>query len=139
RVFKHDSWAATALYAGPAGRVVCKFNRQQPAVVLPLRWLGRRLARREEAVLRRLGDLPNVPRWAGAVSADGRRLAHAVAHDFIPGHPLGERERVGDGFFGELADLLAAMHRCGVAYVDLHKRENVIVGDDGRPYLIDFQ
>jgi hypothetical protein len=106
---------------------------------LPLRWLGQWLARREEAVLRRLGDLPNVPRWAGEVQVDGRRLVHAVAHDFVPGHPLGEREKVRDGFFPELTALLGAMHRRGIAYVDLHKRENIIAGDDGRPYLIDFQ
>ncbi|MCS7271215.1 MAG: hypothetical protein NZ703_09025, partial [Gemmataceae bacterium] len=30
-------------------------------------------------------------------------------------------------------------HRRGVAYVDLHKRENIIVGNDGQPYLVDFQ
>src|SRR5262249_51450162 len=34
---------------------------------------------------------------------------------------------------------LAAMHRRGIAYVDLHKRENIIVGADSRPYFIDFQ
>ena len=34
---------------------------------------------------------------------------------------------------------LREMHVRGIAYVDLHKRENVIVGDDGRPYLVDFQ
>src|SRR5581483_919767 len=62
-----------------------------------------------------------------------------VAHDFIPGHPLGERERVGDNFFPDLLALLAEVHRRDIAYVDLHKRENVIVGADGRPYLIDFQ
>jgi hypothetical protein len=139
RVFKHDSWAATALYAGRAGQIVCKFNRQQSVGGVPMRWLGRLLARREAAVLRKLGDLPNVPRWAGEVTAGGRRLEHAVAHDFIPGHPLGDRERVGDRFFPELVGLLREMHRRRIAYVDLHKRENVIVGDDGRPYLIDFQ
>jgi hypothetical protein len=31
------------------------------------------------------------------------------------------------------------MHKLGIAYVDLHKRENIIVGDNGSPYLIDFQ
>jgi hypothetical protein len=139
RVFKHDSWAATALYRGPSGQIVCKFNRQQSVAGLPMRWLGRRLARREAAVLQRLSDLPNVPRWAGDVCVNGRRLEHAVAHDYVPGHPLGDGERVNDRFFGELTDLLATMHRRGIAYVDLHKRENVIVGDDGRPYLIDFQ
>jgi hypothetical protein len=34
---------------------------------------------------------------------------------------------------------LNAVHQRNVAYVDLHKRENVLVGDDGRPYLFDFQ
>ena len=28
-ILKHDSWAATALYQGPRGMVVAKFNRQQ--------------------------------------------------------------------------------------------------------------
>ncbi|MFM8951864.1 MAG: hypothetical protein ACKOOF_02200 [Planctomycetaceae bacterium] len=26
-----------------------------------------------------------------------------------------------------------------MAHVDLHKRENILVDDDGRPHLIDFQ
>jgi hypothetical protein len=38
-----------------------------------------------------------------------------------------------------LAALLQRVHRRGIAYVDLHKRENILVGEDGRPYLIDFQ
>jgi hypothetical protein len=35
--------------------------------------------------------------------------------------------------------MIATLHRRGLAYVDLEKRQNVLVGDDGRPYLIDFQ
>ena len=31
------------------------------------------------------------------------------------------------------------MHKEGMAYVDLHKPENIIVGEDDSPYLIDFQ
>jgi len=31
------------------------------------------------------------------------------------------------------------IHGRGMAYVDLEKCENVVVGDDGRPYLVDFQ
>jgi hypothetical protein len=139
RVFKHDSWAATALYAGAGKEVVCKFNRIQPIGPMPMRWLGRFLARREADLLCRLGDLPNIPRWSGVVSVNGRVLPNAVAHDFIPGHPLGDHERVDDRFFPTLRALLATMHRRGIAYVDLHKRENILVGADGQPYLIDFQ
>ena len=31
------------------------------------------------------------------------------------------------------------VHKRNVAYADLNKRENIIVGNDGLPYLIDFQ
>ena len=34
KVFKHDSWAATALYEGHDGKIVCKFNRQQSIFLL---------------------------------------------------------------------------------------------------------
>jgi hypothetical protein len=73
------------------------------------------------------------------VRAGGRELHHCAARAFIPGHPLAAGERVGDRFFPAILDLLTAMHRRGIAYVDLHKRENILVGDDGQPYLIDFQ
>src|SRR5262245_36013552 len=61
RIFKHDSWAATALYTGASKRVVCKFHRRQPVGMIPLTWLGRFAAKREAAMLRRLADVPNVP------------------------------------------------------------------------------
>jgi hypothetical protein len=139
RVLKHDSWAATAVYRGPAGRTVCKFNRQQPIFFLPMRWLGRLLARREASFFRQLADVANVPSLTGDVCLDGRPLAHAVAHDYIPGHPLGLKEPANGRFFTALEGLFLEMHRRDMAYVDAHKRENILVGDDGRPYLIDFQ
>jgi hypothetical protein len=139
-IYKHDSWAATAVYAGAAGeRIICKFNRTQSVCGAPMRWLGRRLAAREGRALARLADLPLFPRVLGPVHAGGKLLRNAVARSFIAGHPLASDERVGPDFFAELRASLLAMHERGIAYVDLHKRENVIVGDDGRPYLVDFQ
>lgn len=137
-VFKHDSWAATALYAAGTRRIICKFDRQQSILGLPMRWLGRRLAARERFFLERLADL-NVPAALGPVTAQGRLVPYAVAHEFIPGHALRLGEWVPDTFFPQLARTLAEIHRRGLAYVDLHKRENILVGDDGQPYLIDFQ
>jgi hypothetical protein len=138
-IFKHDSWAATALYLGPTGKVVCKFNRQQPILGVPMTGLGRMLAAREIAMLRRLEDAGNVPRWLGPARVNGRRLEHVVARAYIEGHPLSRHERLPARFFDKLAALLRVMHERGLAYVDLHKRENILVGDDGEPYLIDFQ
>jgi hypothetical protein len=138
-ILKHDSWAATAIYDGPDGRIVCKFNRLQPLFGLPMAWLGRLLARREARILTQLADLPYVPAPCGPVRICGKTAANAAAHVYVPGRPLGRYDRVGDDFFPQLGWLLAEMHRRNMAYVDLHKRENILVGDDGRPYLIDFQ
>jgi hypothetical protein len=138
-VLKHDSWAATAIYENAGDKKICKFNRQQPIWGLPMTWLGNLLGRHETAVLRCLEGLPNVPLWAGDVFAGGVRVPGALARNYIPGHPLGHHEWVEDCFFPELEGLLAEMRRRNVAYVDMHKRENIIVADDGRPFLVDFQ
>jgi hypothetical protein len=136
---KHDSWAATGLYAGSRGKVICKFNREQNIFGLPMRWLGRALARREAEFLRRTADVPNLPRGCGPVTMDGTVRLNAVARVYVEGHPLGANERVGDDFFPQLRLTFDEIHRRGLAHVDLHKRENIIVADDGRPCLIDFQ
>jgi hypothetical protein len=138
--FKHDSWAATGLYESPAGGlVVVKLHRQSPAFGVPMRWLGRRMARHELALLQGLAGLDGIPALAGPVSADGRTLRHGVARHYIDGHPLGNREAVNESFFPGLSALLNAMHQRKVAYIDLHKRENILVNDRGEPCLIDFQ
>lgn len=143
RVFKHDSWAATALYSPQLPGllpVVCKFNRQASVFGLPLAWVGPILARREAAFLARLAPSGGVPMPRGPLrDTQGRFLRHAVAHDFVEGEPLSRRSVLNDGFFPALQRLLAAMHAQGVAYVDLHKMENVLLGLDGQPWLIDFQ
>lgn len=136
---KHDSWAASAIYASGSRKAICKFNRHQPILVIPMAWLGRLLARRERRFMERLAGIEGIPVSLGAVEADGRRLRHAVAHEWIEGHALAEGERVDDQFFPRLTALLEEAHRRGVAHVDLHKRENILVDDLGRPHLIDFQ
>lgn len=138
-ILKHDSWAATAIYEGDPGRIVCKFNRVEPIFGLPMTWLGCWLAERERRALTRLAGLAGIPPVCGDIHDGERLLFNAVAHAYIEGHPLGRHEAVSPDFFPTLSQTLAEMHRRGIAYVDLHKRENIIVGEDGRPYLVDFQ
>jgi hypothetical protein len=66
-------------------------------------------------------------------------LPYAVAHDYVEGHPLGRGELVSPDFFPKLEVLLTEIHRRRMAYVDMHKRENILVGVDSQPYLLDFQ
>ncbi len=138
-IFKHDSWAATARYQGEGLDLVCKFNRLQPILGMPMRWLGKRLADREAGALRRLVAVSGIPAELGPIHAEGKRLGNAVAHTFIAGRPFHATDCPDDAFFPVLRDILKAVHESGMAYVDLHKRENIIVGADGSPHLIDFQ
>lgn len=133
RVFKNDFFAVTALYEGSAGRVVLKVQRQARFLLMPLGWLGRLLAAREYAALEHLLALEGVPRPLGRWGRTG------VVREYVEGHPLAPGERVSDDYHNQLRALIEAIHRRRMAYVDLEKCENVLVGDDGRPYLIDFQ
>jgi hypothetical protein len=133
RTFKHDFFAATGLYDGPLGPAVVKFGRRASVLGLPAAWIGRHMVEHETRMLARLAGLHGVPPLLGRLGA------HAFAHGFVAGHDLQRNERVNDEFFPRLAALISGMHARGVAYVDLEKRENIIVGDDGRPHLVDFQ
>jgi len=131
--FKHTFAAAVGLYERGGELVVCKFHRQATFFGIPLHGIGRLMSIYEAAVMRRCKDLPGVPRL--------RLVDHrtAMGHDFIPGHPLERDTKVDDDFFPRFLELLRGMHERGVAYVDLEKPGNILLGDDGHPWLIDFQ
>ncbi len=133
RIFKHDFFAYTALYEGERGGIVLKIGRKAPIFGLPLAWIGRVHSWHESSVFHAVDDLDIVPRFTG------RWGRHGITHEFVEGHPLEKGEHVPDDFFPRLAAGLAEIHRRGLAYVDLEKCENVLVGVDGRPYLFDFQ
>lgn len=170
--YKHDSWAATALYRpcdptgpqgephpnaapqphdgrsfatdppaeGRAGDLVCKLNRIQPIGPLSMRWLGVGLADREKRAMSSLREVPGFATPCASVTdCAGRVLRHAAAHRYVPGRPLRFEQRTPDGFFETLSEMVEAIHVRDMAFVDLNKRENIIVGVDGRPHLIDFQ
>jgi hypothetical protein len=134
RTIKHDFFAATGFYLSPDGaRVVLKVGRTADYAGVPLRWLGRWLCERESRFYQACADLPNVPKWLGRVGTTG------FAHAYVPGRPLSKERAIPDSFFDELFALLAELHRRGIAYVDTNKPQNILQGEDGRPYLIDFQ
>lgn len=133
QTFKHDFFAATGVYAGPGRQVVAKFGRTCDFLSLPLAWAGAYLETREYGVLQQAQGIPGVPRLVALVGEN------VLVREFVPGHPLGRREAVSDSFFEELGAILRALHARHIAYVDLNKRQNILVGDDGKPYLIDFQ
>ncbi len=146
RTFKHDFFAATGLYevsaapsSGASGmeqiarKVVLKIGRQASFLGFPLRWIGRYLSNREARLYERVQSVPGVPRYLGSFGPTG------FVHEYVEGRPLAKGDLPGDDFFPALAETLDRIHALDVAYVDLEKRENILLGEDGRPYLIDFQ
>jgi len=169
RVFKHDFWAATCLYelerdegasgataalcaavrrgegsgdqstaadiaaVAPIPKIVVKLGRVQAFCGIPLEWVGAWLRANEEAAYRLLAGVSGVPRWVGSFDATG------YAVEYIDGRALDRDEPVPPGFFDRLRELFAAVHERGIAYTDSNKRSNILVGADGRPYLVDYQ
>ncbi len=139
RVFKHDFWAATCLYeldttaCNDIPRVVVKFGRTQAFCGLPLNWYGRWLRSHEEAIYSALSSVEGVPRWVGCIGETG------YAIEYIEGKPLDHVHSPPTGFFESLREIFDAVHARGIGYSDANKRSNIIVADDGRPFLVDYQ
>jgi len=137
RVFKHDFYAATCLYASPGAgqfeRIVVKFYRDQVFCGLPMRWSGRFLQNREREIYAALAGVAGVPRWVGEVGDTG------LAIEYIEGVTLAGVSAPPVEFFDDLRALMDRIHGRGVAYCDANKRSNIIVTPEGRCALIDFQ
>ncbi len=137
RPLKHDQWAAVALMEceGPPGplRHVLKISRCNGRFEQLLAPIMNYVSRREYDIYKVCDGIQGVPPLGARVGKN------AFLHEYVEGDTLDRRDDVLPEFFDQLEDILHRVHERGVAYVDMAKRENIIVGDDGRPYLIDFQ
>lgn len=108
-----------------------------PSLLTWLLWpLAVYMSWREHRIHRRLEGVPGIPGCGPRVGWRG------YSHEFIPGRTLDRLPRGGtlpEGFFRELATLLEALHARGIFYADLDRKANIIIGEDGRPWLIDYQ
>jgi len=130
---QHSFFAATGLYTGPSGKAVIKFGRRAAFLGFPLAWIGRKMMGHEVRMYRAVEDLEGVPSFLGTIGREG------FAHAYAEGRPHEMGEPMEIEFFERLQALIDEVHRRDMAYVDLSKAQNILIGDDGRPYLIDFQ
>lgn len=144
RVLKRDFYAIVGVYervgqeqgSDAPNSLLVKVYHTDPLGPVPLGWLGRWLCDREARFLQRLADVPGVPRLLGRAGRSG------YLREYLPGCNLREFRKHSPpnrAFFPELARILERVHSRGVSHNDLSKPENVLVLDDGRPCLIDFQ
>ncbi|MBM3991592.1 MAG: serine/threonine protein kinase [Planctomycetes bacterium] len=143
-VLKRDALGRVELLArGGAADGERLVRRVASGGALPLsRRIARALARREERALAALLGLDGVPRLVNAADLPppvGRDGEGVLVRTYIDGAPLHRCERLPLDFFERLEELVRELHARGVAHNDLHKEQNIVVGRDGRPALIDFQ
>jgi len=97
--------------------------------------VGRFLVWREKKAYQRLEGMPGVPALYGVVG--GLALVLEEIHGrSIEG--LETHERLPASFFEEMRNLVETFHRRGLCHCDLKRAANVLVGEDGKPYLIDW-
>jgi hypothetical protein len=126
---KADVWRAR-LEDGT--RVVVKDFSLKPGL---WRLWGRVLVRREEALLRRLMDVPEVP---DLVRCDSPLTVVQVA---VPGEPLFRTPRAefDPQHLVRLRAIVGEIHRRGIVHNDLRARDNTLIDrSSGRLYVVDW-
>ncbi len=144
-VLKQDTFGRVELLESASGscvrRVACGGK------LWGSRAVARMLLRRERRALAALEGLPGVPEivqdeaWYQAHSQDGKPplLHDCLVRTHLEGVPLSRAQALPMDFFARLSDLVASLHARGVCHNDLHKEQNILVGPDGWPSVIDFQ
>ncbi len=136
-VLKRDQLGRVERIEGAQGACV---RRVACGSSVPLSGLFARLcARRERRALEALAGLEGVPRLVHDAALENAHPGLVVLRSWIEGRPLARAEELPEDFFEHLDRLVAALHARGVCHNDLHKEQNILVGPDGLPFLVDFQ
>src|SRR5690606_2418709 len=115
--------------------LVIKDYSHCPAIVR--KTVGRLFIAHEAKTLKRLQGIQGV-------APQGYKLSDLMlAYPYTEGSSLSVLRRRGKrlppAFFRELEGTVRQMHQRGVVHLDMRNLGNILCGQDGRPYLIDFQ
>jgi len=98
-----------------------------------LRWtLGLWLIHKEWKIYSQLAGMKGIPQPFERID----RFAFSM--EFIPGRPILRGEPLPASFFSDLKHALREVHRRGVVHLDLRHKGNILISEDGEPFLIDF-
>src|SRR5512139_809748 len=98
-----------------------------------LRWtLGLWLIHKEWKIYSRLVGIKGIPQVANRID----RFAFVM--EFVSGRVIQRGESLPSSFFPELEQILREIHSRGVAHLDLRHKGNILISEEGKPILIDF-
>ena len=100
-----------------------------------VRLIGRVQISRECRAYRWVGPIPGLPRLLGRIDA------HALALEKIEGQELvfmPDRWDDGVAKHEQLTEIVERLHRTGLFHLDLRGIENVMLGPDGRVFVLDL-
>ncbi|MCG6551909.1 MAG: hypothetical protein L7F77_06240 [Candidatus Magnetominusculus sp. LBB02] len=135
KILKDDFFSVNVLYINGGGiRYVLKLSDFRFIFGLLLRPLAVFFSRREYAIYKRTGGIEGIPPLGPRFGMRG------YFHYFAEGTTLHQfKGELPANFFDGLLAIIKQLHQRRIFYLDLNKLGNIIVGDDMRPYLIDFQ
>lgn len=136
RILKEDFFSVNALYRHESGRrFVLKLSDHRFLFGALFRPIAMLTMRHEYKIYTRVADIRGIPALGPRYGSRG------YLHEYVEGKTLfelGKRYRLPDDFFDELARIIREVHERRVFYVDLKKKGNIILDENGKPALIDF-
>jgi serine/threonine protein kinase len=135
RVIREPSPTRPSLWIAQEGEERAVVKDYSANGILFRNTIGRFLAWREEKAFRRLRGLKGVPRFYGVIKGP------ALVMEEIRGRSvegLEQSQRLPESFFRDLKALAESFHRRGLAHCDLKRAPNTLLGEDGRPYVVDW-
>ncbi|MBN1106351.1 MAG: hypothetical protein JXL84_23295 [Deltaproteobacteria bacterium] len=97
--------------------------------------VGRFLVWREEKAYRRLRGLRGIPALYRVIDGQALVIGRLQGRSL---EGIEKEKRLPGAFFEQLEDLVARAHARGIAHCDLKRAPNILLGDDGRPYIVDW-
>lgn len=98
-----------------------------------VRWsIGLWLIQNEWRVYSRLTGVEGIPNVIERID----RFSFAI--EYIPGSPMRRGEDLPASFFADLAKVLREVHARGVVHLDLRHKGNILISEQGKPFIIDF-
>jgi hypothetical protein len=120
------------LVRGDAGPIVVKDYKTRPFlyrffVGLPSTW-------NEARMYRKLAGLGGIPRFYGKLDR------YALAMEYIEGRNASTYKtgQLPHDFFHSLKRIIDSVHERNIVLCDLRNRKNILISNNGEPYLIDF-